>query len=611
MRQRRPLAGPKHKKAPFWLRWGPRLGYCALLVLVYVVRQHQQAAAQPVHTVTRLGLGFVPRLLLEEDPPTNNSCSSITHVGGPAEQCQFVKSTEACSSGTYFQYTQFFYCTLRNQHGLALLLLVLWLLVLFYTLGNTAADHFCPSLQQLSDLLNLPPSVAGVTLLPLGNGAPDVFASIAAFTSNQGQGDVGVNAVLGGGVFVTMVVAGCVALVASETRLPRLSFLRDVLYYLFSVTVLMLILFIGKDRITLYSAVIFISLYPLYGIIVGVSEYMQHKERKKSAMLLEKFLADGESGRSSPVSEITMTEDDYAPWADRTSLPQWVWNYEVALYSSVDASMDNRPAWGWEEETEERKWWHPHVVYHYVVEVPLELPRRLTIPDVTAEKWDQRFAVLSCMGAPLLLAVVTGANTKLLNVLPIWALALIVGVVLAGLAAKFTSPQHPPTRCLLPWLVASFVMSVMWIYLIASELVATLVTFGIILDVKAALLGVTVLAWGNSVGDLVANVAIARNGGAQMAFAGCYAGPMFNLLIGLGLSMCLATAAQFPAPYVIDIDSSIYSTFAFLVVSLLTAATAVPLSGYQYKQPVAIALLVLYGVFLVNGFAAIIRSGSD
>ena len=48
-------------------------------------------------------------------------------------------------------------------------------------------------------------------------------------------------------------------------------------------------------------------------------------------------------------------------------------------------------------------------------------------------------------------------------------------------------------------------------------------TLGAAVGISPAILGVTVLAWGNSVGDLVADVVIARGGQPTMAVASCYA----------------------------------------------------------------------------------------
>ncbi len=68
-------------------------------------------------------------------------------------------------------------------------------------------------------------------------------------------------------------------------------------------------------------------------------------------------------------------------------------------------------------------------------------------------------------------------------------------------------------------------------------LVELLSAIGLIFGLSDTILGLTVLAWGNSAGDLVANTAVARDGFPIMALAAVYSGPLFNACIGLGLSL--------------------------------------------------------------------------
>ena len=79
-------------------------------------------------------------------------------------------------------------------------------------------------------------------------------------------------------------------------------------------------------------------------------------------------------------------------------------------------------------------------------------------------------------------------------------------------------------------------MSIIWIWFSASILIDLLELCGIITLIPSNLLGLTVLAWGNSIGDLMTVRAIAKKGYGEMAMTGCYAGPLFNTLFGLGLS---------------------------------------------------------------------------
>lgn len=78
-------------------------------------------------------------------------------------------------------------------------------------------------------------------------------------------------------------------------------------------------------------------------------------------------------------------------------------------------------------------------------------------------------------------------------------------------------------------------MSIVWIYLIANIIVDLLVLFGMLTGINTAILGLTVLSWGNSVGDVFASMSISKKGFGEMAITGCVAGPVFNLMLGLGL----------------------------------------------------------------------------
>lgn len=446
-------------------------------------------------------------------------------------------------------------------------------MVLFYLLGDTASNYFCNSLEGLSSILRLSPTIAGVTLLSLGNGAPDFFASIASFTRSNG-GAVGLNSILGGALFISSTVLGIISILVStkKIRVDKVSFVRDVGFLLFSLFTLTLIIYIGK--INLWGSICYVSIYFIYVCAVSLPHFMNKREKKEEVAVL--------SDSSVPLLGFVDSEKGET---------------KVAEEESVD-----------EDEMEEDSACLRKILK--ALELPLSLPRRLTIPIVSEEKWSKPYAVISVTLAPVVFAAVCDTqlenlsqDTNFITYFP----AAIAGIVLGCITCVKTKNSSPPRKCLFAWLAGGFVMSVLWTYIIADELVSLLYSLGHIIGLSPCILGLTVLAWGNSIGDLMANSAMALNGGehgVQIAISGCYAGPMFNTLMGLGLPLVLSAWSEYPLSYEIPKDHSLYETLLFLMAGLLWAIVILPNRIMKLDKVLGAGLLAIYLCFLFIRIAA-------
>lgn len=140
-----------------------------------------------------------------------------------------------------------------------------------------------------------------------------------------------------------------------------------------------------------------------------------------------------------------------------------------------------------------------------------------------------------------------------------------------------------------------FGIGVLWMYLISSEIVAVLQALGILLNLSDGILGVTVFAFGNSVGDLATNSMLARMGYYSMGISASWGAPMINLLItmGVALTFFLPTdgMAETFSPVIIC------STVALLLV----VACNFLIFGLHFK----FQLNRQYGLFLIGSWVAV------
>ena len=185
---------------------------------------------------------------------------------------------------------------------------------------------------------------------------------------------------------------------------------------------------------------------------------------------------------------------------------------------------------------------------------------------------------------------------------------ILVSLVLLAAVLVTTSPTEPPKwrfgLCFL-----GFIVSVAWISTIANEVVGVLKAFGVILGISDAILGLTVFAVGNSLGDLVADITVAKLGYPVMALSACFGGPMLNILLGIGISGLYLTLKQgayrhhkYPEkaikykPFEIEVSSTIMVSGVTLLATLLGLLVVVPLNGWKMDRRIGWGLIVLWTV---------------
>jgi sodium/potassium/calcium exchanger 6 len=491
--------------------------------------------------------------------------------------------------GGFVDYLYLYYCVLGGERRpvLGCAAVAAWLAVLFYLLADTAASYFCSSLEGLSRLLRLPPAIAGATLLSLGNGAPDALSALASFKSEDGGGGrggaaaaVGLSGVLGGAMFVSAAVLGVVAIRAGGqgVAVDRASFFRDAGFLLLALAAVAVVITAGE--VGIWGAVAFASLYLVY--VLAVAFTPEHWTRRQEFEEEEHAPAAASSELHSVIETKFYTDQEArGPLLADTAAPL------LQYYAG-----DNISGGGGNKIT--------FRTVMRVLALPLILPRRLTIPDASKERWSKPTAVTAATLAPIFLAFLY-SHRATGNPFPAVLLGVLAGFALGVLAFLTTDPSAPPTRFLAAWLAGGFAMSVAWAYVIANEVLSLLVSAGVVLSVDAAALGVTVLAWGNSLGDLIANVAVASRGGpggAQVAVSGCYGGPVFNVLVGLGLSLLLSCWAGYPQTVKIPRELGLYRTLGFVVVGLVWALVMLPRRGMRVDRTLGFGLLTIYFCFI-------------
>uniref|UniRef100_A0A8C0PLV6 Mitochondrial sodium/calcium exchanger protein n=1 Tax=Canis lupus familiaris TaxID=9615 RepID=A0A8C0PLV6_CANLF len=523
-----------------------------------------------------------------------------------SDRCDFVRTTPDCrSQGGYLNYLEGIFCSFPpHLLPLAITLYAFWLFYLFLILGVTAAKFFCPNLSAISTTLRLSHNVAGVTFLAFGNGAPDIFSALVAFSDPRTAG-LAFGALFGAGVLVTTVVAGGIAILRPFTAASR-PFLRDIIFYMVAVLLTFTALYLG--RVTLAWALGYLGLYVFYVLTVVLCTWIYRWQRRRSLVY------------SMPGTPEMLSDSEEEPVSS----------------NSYDYSEEYRPLLFYQETTAQllaqalnpldyRKWRNKPVSWRVlkVFKLPVEFLLLLTVPVVDPDKedgnWKRPLNCLHLVISPLVLALTLQSGAygvyEIGGLVPVWAVVVIAGTVVAAVTFFATSNSEPPR---FHWLFAflGFLTSALWINAAATEVVNILRSLGVVFRLSNTVLGLTLLAWGNSIGDAFSDFTLARQGYPRMAFSACFGGIILNILVGVGLG-CLLQISRSHTDVKLEPDGLLVWVLAgALGLSLVCSLVSVPLQCFQLNKVYGFFLLLFYSSFLVvallTEFGVIhLKSGSN
>lgn len=514
-------------------------------------------------------------------------------------------------------YIQIYEKIFVHTKALYWILVLVWLFILFHLLYEIAERHFIWALGHFSKYCRMSPDLAGMTLLAVGNGAPDFFTAV--FGAGEAPEMILASSV-GSGLFILTVVFGLAILFAknpskgavvicedgtlqsvaklndevlqhshSRHRLEAVPFIRGSLMYLFCVVVLGV--FSTIKKIPFWMPLILLGTYFSYVGSVAAMHFYATSEKRSTSVV------------SSVVESLQVGEERKQAWLAFNNL-SFFKKVQFSLYYTCC-----KESWSLK--------WYKFVFYglSVLLKAPISLALNISIlpmenPDHSKKSVENFVSLrflhrLRCIVNPFasiimyffLLGPGLAESGK-----PRWlvwgGLAAFASMLSAALWLTTAWERQP--RCFSMHVFFSFCTCILWIYAASSELVSCLVATGKIGGISPTIMGILVLAWGNSFGDLVADVAIAKNGGFQTAVGAIFSGPIQNVLLTIGAGFLVATLRKpdytiIVRPLRLDLYFSLVVLSAVILLCLLLAVLKF---DFRIPRNFGFVLLTIYMLYL-------------
>ncbi|XP_068569562.1 sodium/potassium/calcium exchanger 2-like isoform X1 [Cebidichthys violaceus] len=533
-----------------------------------------------------------------------------------------MKST-ANSSDSHGEYPPDLF-TLEERRKGAVVLHMFGMIYMFIALAIVCDEFFVPALTVITEKLTISDDVAGATFMAAGGSAPELFTSIiGVFISHS---NVGIGTIVGSAVFNILFVIGMCAIFSKEIlNLTWWPLFRDVSFYILDL--IMLIIFFLDNVITMWESITLLSAYAAYVIFMkcnsSVEGFVKSCMNKNQVVEVEVQPKDEKAIPGTPEDDGKLSA---RPRLQRGGSSASLHNslmrnsiFQLMIHTldplSEEFADSELGTYGklkyYHSMTEEGKFREKASILHKIakkkcqvedsekangvasrsdknlpnsssVEVEVTPPMNGTAGQEgeTAEDEEEDDQPLSLSWPE--------TNRKRLTYLLIIPIVLPLWLTLPDVR-KTTSKRFFPVTFLgaITWIAAFSYLMVWWAHQVGQ-------TIGITEEI----MGLTILAAGTSIPDLITSVIVARKGLGDMAVSSSVGSNIFDITVGLPFPWLMWSFINGMKPVQVS-SNGLFCAIVLLFIMLLFVIISIAACKWRMSKLLGFIMFMLYFVFLV------------
>ncbi|XP_012625218.2 sodium/potassium/calcium exchanger 2 [Microcebus murinus] len=523
--------------------------------------------------------------------------------------------------------------SLEERRKGAVILHVIGMIYMFIALAIVCDEFFVPSLTVITEKLGISDDVAGATFMAAGGSAPELFTSlIGVFIAHS---NVGIGTIVGSAVFNILFVIGMCALFSREIlNLTWWPLFRDVSFYI--VDLIMLIIFFLDNFIMWWESLLLLTAYVCYVIFmkfnVQVERWAKQMINRNKVVKVTAPEAQAKSSATRDKDEPTLpAKPRLQRGGSSASLHNSLMRNSIfqLMIHTLDPLAEELGSYGklkyYDTMTEEGRFREKASILHKIAKKKcqvdenerqngaanhvekIELPNststevEMTPPSDASEPVQNGNLSHSIEAAEVQttetaddeddqpLSLAWPANTRK------QVTFLIVLPIVFPLWITLPDVRKPSSRKFFP---ITFFGSITWIAIFSYLMVWWAHQVGETIGISEEIMGLTILAAGTSIPDLITSVIVARKGLGDMAVSSSVGSNIFDITVGLPLPWLLYTIIRKFQPVTVS-SNGLFCAIVLLFIMLLFVILSIALCKWRMNKVLGFIMFGLYFVFLV------------